>query len=67
MAAISHIFTIRRTAQILGRDEDLLWNVLHQLEPEDGLLWVNDIDDEATPAFTSFGIETLREIIRDQI
>ena len=31
------------------------------------MLWVTDIDDEATPAFTSFGIETLREIIRDQI
>jgi hypothetical protein len=68
MAAITHVFTIRRAAQILGRDEELLWNLMDQLDPEDGLLWGYDIDDdEAVPAFTSFGIETLREIIKDQI
>ena len=67
MAAISSVFTIRRAAQILGRDEELLWNLLEQLEPEDGLLWIYDIEGEALPAFTEFGIETLREIIRDQI
>src|SRR5437660_3348790 len=44
MAAISHVFTIRRAAQILGRDEDLLWELSDQLEPEDGKLWVYDID-----------------------
>lgn len=67
MAAISSVFTIRRAAQILGRDEELLWNLLEQLEPEDGLLRIYDIEGEALPAFTEFGIETLREIIRDQI
>jgi len=67
MAAISSVFTIRRAAQILGRDEELLWNLLEQLEPEDGLLWTYDIEGEALPTFTEFGIETLREIIRDQI
>jgi hypothetical protein len=36
MAAISHVFTIRRAAQILGRDEDLLWELSDQLELEDG-------------------------------
>jgi hypothetical protein len=65
MAAISYVFTIRGAAQIPGRDEELLRSLLHQFEPEDGMLWVQDIDDEATPALTSFGIETLREIIRD--
>jgi hypothetical protein len=46
----------------------ILWNLLDQLDPEDGLLWVYDInDDEAVPAFTSFGIENLREIIKDQM
>src|SRR6266436_8628573 len=44
MAAISHVFTIRRAAQILGRDEDVLWELSDQLEPEDGKLWVYDID-----------------------
>jgi hypothetical protein len=59
MAAISHVFTIRRAAQILGRDEDLLWELLEQFEPEDGLLWVCDIDDVEVPAFTSSGMENL--------
>jgi hypothetical protein len=67
MAAISHVFTIRRAAQILGRDEDLLWDLLEQFEPEDGLLWVYDIDEVEVPAFTSFGLDNLREIIADQI
>src|SRR5262249_61953306 len=67
MAAISHVFTIRRAAQILGRDEDLLWELSDQLEPEDGKLWVYAIDGAETPAFTHDGIEALREIIKDQI
>jgi hypothetical protein len=67
MAAISHVFTIRRAAQILGRDENLLWELLNQLVPEDGLLWVCDVENVEVPAFTSFGMETLREIISDQI
>src|SRR5262245_11801223 len=49
MAAISHVFTIRRAAQILGRDEDLLWELSDQLEPEDGKLGVCDIDGAETP------------------
>jgi hypothetical protein len=66
MAAISHVFTIRRAAQILGRDEDLLWELSDQLEPEDGKLWVYDIDGAETPALHD-GIEALREIIKDHI
>jgi hypothetical protein len=67
MAAISRVFTIRRAAQILGRDENLLWDLSDQLEPEDGMLWVYDIDGTEILAFTDVGIETLREIIRDQV
>ena len=67
MAAISYVFTIRRAAQILGRDEDLLWDLSDQLEPEDGKLWVDDVDGAQTLAFSEFGIETLREIIADQV
>lgn len=37
------------------------------LEPEDGKLWVLDIDGVETLAFSEFGIETLREIIADQV
>ena len=60
-------FTIRRAAQILGRDEELLWDLSDQLEPEDGKLWVLDIDGAEMLAFSEFGIETLREIIADQV
>ena len=67
MAAIAHVFTIRRVAQILGRDEDLLWDLSDQLEPEDGVLWVYDIDGIETLAFSDAGIETLREVVKDQV
>ncbi|NDV89541.1 hypothetical protein GTW51_23195 [Aurantimonas aggregata] len=67
MAAISHVFTLRRAAQILGRDESLLWDLSDQLEPEGGMLWIYDINDAEILAFTDDGIEALREIIKDQI
>jgi hypothetical protein len=67
VAAISHVFTIRRAARILDRDEDLLWDLSDQLEPEDGRLWICDVDDTQILAFTHDGIEALREIITDQI
>lgn len=66
MAAISHVFTIRRTTEILGRDQDLLWDLSDQLEPEDGKLWINDTNGTEILAFTGAGIEALREIISDQ-
>ena len=67
MAAISHVFTLPRAAQILGCDEDMLWELSDQLEPEDGILWIIDIKDRENLAFTQRGIEVLREIIADQI
>jgi hypothetical protein len=67
MAAITRVFTIRRAAEILGRDEDLLWDISDQLDPEDGKLWIYDVDGIETMAFTNFGPENLREIISDQI
>jgi hypothetical protein len=60
MAAITQVFTIRRAAQILGRDEQLLWDLSDQLEPEDGVRWIYDLDAVETLAFTDFGIENLR-------
>ena len=67
VAAIGHVFTIRRAAQILARDESLLWDLSDQLEPEDGMLWIYDLDGAEILAFTDDGIEALREIISDQI
>jgi len=67
MAALSHAFTIARAAEILGRDEDLIWKLADQLEPEDGRIWILGTNDSETLAFTPRGIETLRELIKDQI
>lgn len=67
MAAIAHVFTIRRAAQILGRDEGLLWNLSDQLEPEDGVLWVYDADGAEILAFTDGGIDAVRTIMKDQV
>lgn len=67
MAAITRVYTIRMAAEILGRTEDLLWDLSDQLEPEDGMLWIQDVGGLETIAFTEFGLQNLREIISDQI
>lgn len=63
MAAPSGVFTIARVAKMLGEDEDWLWDVAGEMEPEDGCPTVYDVDDEGTTAFTTFGIEDLKELI----
>jgi hypothetical protein len=65
MAAPSHVFTISRVAAMLGEEEDLLWDLVDQLEPEDGCLWVYGVGDEQTIAFTDRGLESLQEIIAE--
>lgn len=67
VAAITRVYTVRLAAKILGRVEELLWELADQLEPEDGMLWIHDVDDSQTLAFTDFGLDNLREIIADQI
>ena len=67
MAAISHVFTLPRVAQILGREEGLLRELADQLEPEDGVIWILDSNDREILAFPPRGIEALWEIIDDQI
>jgi hypothetical protein len=67
MAAISHIITIRRVAQMLGRDEDLLWDLADYVKLEEGKIWIHDINEIDTLAFSQLGIETRREIIADRI
>ena len=37
-----------------------------EMFPEDGCLWVHDIDDREVVAFTEDGIECLKQIIADQ-
>src|SRR5689334_20543547 len=60
LAAPSHAITIRRAAEILGEDKDVLRDMATDMEPEHGCLWVYDINDQQTVAFTPTGMEYLR-------
>jgi len=60
---VHHVTTIARVAIELGEDEDWLWNVAIEMEPEDGLIWVYGPNDEGVMAFADEGIENLRELI----
>jgi hypothetical protein len=63
VAAPGRAITINYAAQILGEDLDLLWDMVTDMEPEDGRLWIYDTDDRQTVAFTPNGMEYLREMI----
>jgi len=63
MAAPSYVFTIGCVAEMLGEDEEWLQTIADDMEPEDGCLTVCGTDDLSTTAFTSFGIENLKELM----
>jgi hypothetical protein len=63
---VHHVTTIARVAAVLGEDEDWLWDVANEMDPEDGLIWVYGPGDDGVMAFTDFGIETLRELVEMQ-
>jgi len=65
MAAPAHVLTIARVAQILREDEQLLWDLAINMEPEDGCLWVYGTDEQHTMAFTDRGLEYLQELIAE--
>ncbi len=54
---------VARVAEMLGENEDWLWNVANEMDQEDGLIWVYGPGDDGVMAFTDFGIETLVELI----
>ena len=60
---VHHVHTIARVAAMLGEDEDRLWDVAVEMDPEDGLIWVYGPGDENVMAFTDFGVETLTGLI----
>jgi hypothetical protein len=61
---VHHVTTINRVAQELGEDEDWLWDVANEMEIEDGCIWVYGIGEDGILAFTDFGIENLRELVK---
>ena len=66
MAAIAQVFTIIYVANLLGEDEDWLFELSTDMFPEDGCLWVYGIGEDGIPAFTKDGIDNLRQIIADE-
>jgi hypothetical protein len=53
---VSHVRTMDLVAKELGEEVDFLFDVALQMEPEDGAIWVQGLDDESVMAFTDFGV-----------
>jgi hypothetical protein len=65
MAAISRVYTVARVAEFLGVDEELLWDLANGMDEYDGCLWIYDVGDNQTMAFSDYGIENLQQLIAD--
>jgi hypothetical protein len=61
---VSHVTTISHLAKELGENEDWLFDVAAEMEPEDGLIWVYGMTDDGVMAFTDFGIDNLIDLIK---
>jgi hypothetical protein len=61
---VHHVTTINRVAEELGENEDWLFEVANEMEVEDGCIWVYGIGEDGILAFTDFGIENLRELVK---
>jgi hypothetical protein len=61
---VHHVTTINAVAAELGEDEDWLSNVASEMEIEDGVIWVYGVGEDGVQAFTDFGIENLRDLVR---
>ncbi len=66
LAAIAAVFTIGYVANMLGEDEDWLYDLSTDMFPEDGCLRVYGVGEDGVTAFTRDGIECLQQIIADQ-
>ncbi len=65
MAAVAYVFTLARVAEMLGEDADWLNEISMELEPEDGVLYIRDIDKAGTRAYSDYGVESLKELINE--
>ena len=66
MAVPSAVFTINYVAEMLGEDEDWLWELSIDMFPEAGCLHVYGVGEDGVTAFTDYGIEWLKQIIADK-
>jgi hypothetical protein len=65
LSKVSAIWTIAHVAAELGEDEDWLFDIIREMEPEDGVIWVYGppLGEDGTVAFTDYGIENLQNPI----
>ncbi len=61
---VHHVTTVNHVAEQLGMDEDRLSDIASEMEIEDGVIWVYGIGEDGILAFTDFGIENLRDLIK---
>jgi hypothetical protein len=66
LAAISAVFAINYVAEMLGEDEEWLWELQMDMFAEDGCLRVYGVGEDGVPTFTEYGIECLKQIIADK-
>jgi hypothetical protein len=62
---ISAIWTLAHVAAELGEDEDWLFDIIDEMEPEDGIIRVYGppLGEDGTIACSAFGVENLRNLI----
>jgi hypothetical protein len=65
LAAIAAVFTIGHVAKMLGENEEWLWELSIDMDPDDGCLWVYGVGEDGVAAFTAEGIEYLQDTIRE--
>jgi hypothetical protein len=57
------VTVIAVVAKELDVDEDLLQEISINMEPEDGIIWVYGIGEDAIMAFTEDGVEELKNLL----
>lgn len=62
---VHHVYTADYVAKELGVTEDLIDDLTLGMEPEDGVIWVYGIGDDAVRAFTDDGVEEVRLLIEE--
>ncbi|WP_314963761.1 hypothetical protein [Bradyrhizobium cosmicum] len=63
MRHVNRVFTLSHVAEMLGEDEEWLFEVAAEMDTEDGQLWVVGVGEDGVMAFTDDGIKNLKELI----
>ena len=61
---VHHATTINSVAEDFAVDEDWLAEVASEMDIEDGCIWVYGVGEDGVQAFTDFGIENHRDLVR---